>query len=906
MHTKLRALPLAIAQVVATGAFSALIISPVMAQQSAAPAAEPVQSVVVTGSMIKRVDAETAEAVTIIKAETLKDMGVTTLEAALSLVTSNNTTINAASNVGANNGGASTVDLRGLGSSRTLVLLDGQRLANNVTLGGAVDLNTIPFAAIDRIEVLQEGASSLYGSDAIGGVVNFITKKNMVGGEVNVEYSKPSHRGGNSDTFDFSWGHGDLDQDGYNLMVTATISHQKELRAVDRPVSATGFDPARGLVVTNGNYGTAPGSYKDATGNLYQVNGGPGCANTYVVFYQGSCQYLYGAGTDTIPESKSQSGMIQFVKRINGDDTITAQYFLSKYDLIAWTGPMFYNFNMSQATNPTYFPTAANSSQTGGTTAAPDLIDPISAAWTDPANNRYWGNTNTEQRLLLTYAGNRAGWDFSTSFNYSKNQGAYKEEGGIPNFAVIAPGGVISDQINPFGPQSAAGNALLNSSYLNGTMIYGTLTLTSLNGNASHQLGDAFGAGRQAQLGIGFDLKDENIKNSTTTLTPILSPATGVSPFSLEGSRNSKAIYSEMLIPFSKQLDVTVSDRFDQFSDFGHTNNAKLSFAYQPFDILKLRGAASTGYRAPSLVEEYSPNTLGAVPGTMNGPGCPAGSPGIFTATTCQNQGLSLSGGNKQLQPETSQNFDLGIILAPARNLDFTLDYYRIIIRNQIQIIPSTTIYANPTTYANNYVLNNSGTLTPSISEGLQCPTFSASTCGYIIQTEQNTGGKSTDGLDLSGSYTMNLADVGKVRLGLHSQYVMDYHLQPYSGGPQLNLVGQFNQGFEPVVRYQQTLTADWTRDKFGAGLSDHYMSKYQDLNPDATGTVPNVGSYSVWNGYVSYKGFAGFKLVAGINNLFDTKPPFSNQNLTFQAGYNPLLSNPLGRAFYVRGTYSF
>ncbi len=916
MSTKLKALPFAISQIVACGAFSALIISPAMAQQTTAaapaPATEPqVQSVVVTGSMIKRVDAETAEAVTIIKAESLKDMGITTVEAALNLVTSNNTTINAASNVGANNGGASTANLRGLGSSKTLVLLDGQRLANNVVLGSAVDLNTIPFAAIERIEVLQEGASALYGSDAIGGVINFITKKNMVGGEINVGYSKPEKQGGNADTFDFSWGHGDLDTDGYNLMVTATVSHQKELRAVNRSVSATGFDPSRNLAITNGTFGTAPGSFIDSNYNLYQVNGGPGCANTYVVYYNGSCQYLYGAGTDTIPDSKSQSGMVQFTKRLNGDDTFTAQYFLSKTDLIAWTGPMFYNFGMTPATNPTYFPTVANSTWItnvagAGSAAPPNLSGPINVAWTDPANQRYWGNNNTEQRLLLTYSGNRAGWDFSTSFNWSRNAGTYNEEGGIPNFAVIAPGGIISNLINPFGPQSAAGNALLNSAYLNGSMNYGELTLTSLNGNASHQLGDAFNAGRQAQIGVGFDIKNESINNASTTLATVLSPATGFSPFSIEGSRKSQALYSEVLVPVSKRLDVTIADRFDEFSDFGHTNNAKLSFAYQPSDFVKIRGAASTGYRAPSLVEEYSPNTLGATPGTMDGPGCPAGSPGIFTATTCSNQGLTLVGGNKNLQPETSQNFDLGVILSPTRNLDFTLDYYRINVRNEIQTIPSTAIYANPTTYANYYVLNPQGTLTPSISEGLDCPTYHAATCGYIIQTEQNTGGITTDGLDLSGSYLLNLADSGKIRFGLHSQYVMDYRLQTYTGGPQLNLDGQFNQGFEPVVRYQQTITADWTRDKFGAGLNNHYMSRYQDFAPYANGSIANVDAYSVWNGYVSYKGFAGFKLVAGINNLFNTAPPFSNQALTFQAGYNPLLSSPIGRAYYLRGTYSF
>ncbi|MBV8634664.1 MAG: TonB-dependent receptor, partial [Burkholderiaceae bacterium] len=197
-------------------------------------------------------------------------------------------------------------------------------------------------------------------------------------------------------------------------------------------------------------------------------------------------------------------------------------------------------------------------------------------------------------------------------------------------------------------------------------------------------------------------------------------------------------------------------------------------------------------------------------------------------------------------------------------------------------------------------------TLTQSISEGLDCPTYQAATCGYIIQTSQNTGGITTDGLDLSASYLLKLADFGKVRFGLHSQYVMDYRLQTYTGGPQLSLDGRFNQGFQPVIRYQQVLSADWSRDNVGAGLVNHYLSKYQDYAPDGSGNIVNVGSYSIWNAYFSYKAMPGLKLVGGINNLFNTNPPFSNQNQNWQSGYNSVFSSPLGRAYYLRGTYSF
>jgi iron complex outermembrane receptor protein len=368
----------------------------------------------------------------------------------------------------------------------------------------------------------------------------------------------------------------------------------------------------------------------------------------------------------------------------------------------------------------------------------------------------------------------------------------------------------------------------------------------------------------------------------------------------------SEAAYMELNVPVTKQADFTVSDRQDRYSDFGTTNNAKLAFAYQPFSILKIRVAASTGFRAPTLVEEYSPNTFGALFGNMVGPGCASGNyTTVFSQLNCISQGLSLNGGNPNLKPETSQNFDLGFVVEPIHNLDVTVDYYRINLRNEIQVLPGATIYGNPTTFANLYVLNNAGTLTPAPAANIQCPTPQAATCGYIITTLQNTGSITTDGFDLSASYVMD-SDYGKFRVGLEGTFVTGFRLSEYPGGPQLSLAGQFNQGNQPVIRWQHLLTLDWAYQNFGAGLNNHFTEHYHDYLPDAAGDILTVGNYSIWNGYVSFKPIPALKLLAGINNLLDTNPPFSNQEQNWQAGYNPIFSSPLGRTFYGRITYDF
>jgi iron complex outermembrane receptor protein len=872
-------------------------------QTSAEPA---LQEIVVTGSLIKRPNAETAEAVTIVKMDALKDMGVTSVEQALALITSNNSsTVSTASNIANFNGGASFASLRGLGGGRTLVLLDGQRLASNVNFGGSVDLNTIPFAAIDHIEVLREGASSLYGSDAIAGVINFITKKDYTGGELNGNFAHPQHAGGSSYNGDVTYGIGNLESDGYNFMIAANFAEQKELTASQRGFASTGYNAQLGLANFNGPYGPAPGSYTDNNGSLWQV-GYPGCGGlSKVVAVAGSCQYLYSAAVDLIPASKSESVLLSFTKTLPANNQLSVQYFYSRFDLTTWGGPQEYFFNIDQSSP--YYPTAGESSCVGTcSTATPALGGPLSVGWTDPNNNRYFGNINTEQRALLTFSGDNGGWNYSTTFDWSMNKGVQQVRGGEANYATIAPGGLLSNSINPFGPQSAAGNALLNSAYTNGNLEVGNLAMYDLNGHLGHDLGDVFDAGRPAAFALGFDYKDEQIVNDPTQLATTLYTATYYPPFSISGSRVSEAAYVELNVPVAKNAEFTVSDRQDRYSDFGTTNNAKVSFAYQPFSILKLRGAASTGFRAPTLVSLYSPQTFGATQGNMNGPGCASGNYNtVFSQLNCISQGLTLSGGNPNLKPETSQNFDLGFVIEPIQNLGITVDYYRINLKNSIGGVPSTAIYSNPTTFAADYVLNNAGTLSPASAANLQCPTPQAATCGYILTTSSNTGATTTDGFDLSANYLINTS-VGKFRIGLEGTLVTDYKLQQYTGGPELNILGQFNQGVQPIIRWQHLLTADWTYQNYGAGISNQFTEHYVDMYPDAAGNLLTVGNYSLWNGYVSFKPIQSVKLLVGINNLFDTNPPFSNQNENWQAGYNPIYSNPVGRTFYGRVTFDF
>jgi iron complex outermembrane receptor protein len=900
---------------------ASLMSSSAMAQQApaAAPDASPdLQEIVVTGSMIKRVNAETAEAITILKSDDLKAQGIENVEQALNTLTSANPSVNIASAVGTFSGGGTYANMRGLGNGRTLVLLDGQRLAPNAFNGLGVDLSGIPFSAIDSLEVLREGASALYGSDAIAGVINFKTKQNFQGGQVQVNFDHPQEAGGGSGEADFTFGHGDLASDGYNFLITASYTKQEELQATQRGFSAYGFNPAGGVTATN-YPGSWPGMVLDNNGNLWQ-SGYPACeGNPQLTRYYGDCSYRYSAATDLLPQSHAISGMAEFTKALPDNNKLQIQYFWTQSQLTGYSGPMFYLFQMNPASP--YFPKASQltcdrgPANCGG--LAPDLTDPIDAIWSDPNNNRYSGNVNTAQRVLVTFSGSNGGWDYSADVNYSKNTNDNRNVGGYPNEAVLAPGGVLSTLINPFGPQSAAGQALINSSYINGVYQVGEYTRWSVDGNISHPLGDAFNSGTPATFAMGASVGGERYTNGTTPYNDLVSAATGLTDSYVEGTRQVQAAFIELDVPITKALDLDISDRQDRYSDFGTTNNAKVQVRYQPIEMLTFRGTASTGFRAPTLYNLYSPPFLAASSSGTMGQGNPFCAPGHYTAewtqATCQAQGIGLYGGNKNLTPETSQNFDFGVVIEPIQDMGVTLDYFRVLVKNAIGTVPSNAIYGNPTNFASYITTATSGqfagTLPPTIAEASACQPYTAPTCGYINLQNSNTGRVTTDGFDLSVQYLQHTS-IGTFREDLEGTAVTQFLEQQYNGGPELNMVGNLQiQGLNPAFRWQHNVRVDWTSPgkMWGGGLSDRFYTGYVDEFPDGNGNLRHVGSYSLVDGYVSVKPIDPLTVLFGIKNILNTSPPFTNASQNnFASGYNALIADPLLRNFYINLKYTF
>ena len=326
---------------------------------------------------------------------------------------------------------------------------------------------------------------------------------------------------------EFSLGHGDLANDGYNFMITGSYQKQQELRATQRDFSASGFDPARGYTSTN-NPGSWPGTFLDSNGNEFQ-SGYPACVgNPLLTTYFGNCAYRVSSATDLLPKSSEASAMVSFIKALPANNTIQLQYFYTQSEVTAWSGPMFYFFPLDQASP--YYPT-------GGTADLRRRRGELRRHGTGSGRWRLCDLDRPRERSLqrqhqcraagsLTFAGSNGGWDYTTGINWSKNNNDNRNVGGYPDEkrAGARTRRYLSDLINPFGPAEPAGQALINSSYVNGVYALGEDTRWSVDAHASHPLGDAFNAGNPATFALGASFGGEHFQYATTPYNDVGAP----------------------------------------------------------------------------------------------------------------------------------------------------------------------------------------------------------------------------------------------------------------------------------------------------------------------------------------------------------------------------------------------
>jgi iron complex outermembrane receptor protein len=897
----------------AFGGTLALGVAPAFAQQQ-------LERVEITGSAIKRIDAETAVPVTIIKVEELRKEGITTVEQVVSRLSAGQQAQGTSQSVGLGTGGASFANLRGLGQNKTLVLLNGRRLANNAIDSSAPDLNMIPFAALERVEVLRDGASALYGTDAIGGVINFITRKDYTGGTITLGADSPQHPGGKSTSANIGFGFGDLSKDRFNVFGFLDYQKQKELTAAQRPIIND-----RSIKTSPT---TSPGQYNQ--GGAVQNPSYPTCgspdgiplgtvttdANGNVLYTSQDCGYLYARKVDLIPVTERKTGFIKGTLQIADQHQLGLEYFISQNNNATkiagvpygalWMNPGTKYYPGAGITplpsaftlDPTYLPAGAP------TGALPGVIK---LRWRDTfSGGRQEATDNTQQRFIASLEGAVAGWDYRTGFSYNENKLTDKLTGGYTDGTIITPG-VLNGTINPFGDQDAAGAALLTSALAKGTLFTAKGQVYTLDAQASRDLGDWFHAGRPAAIALGAEYRREKFQEiGNPPFDTLVISSTGFDPATdNEGSRNVEAVYAELNMPVLKELEFTASLRYDRYSDFGNTTNPKVSFRYQPAKQVLVRGSYSTGFRAPSLYDINAPQTYTNTANNWDDPvRCPGGNaiPGVSPSDNCAVQFMSLIGGNKNLKPETSKNYTVGLVFEPVVDFNASVDFWWIELKHQIGGLADTTIFGDPTKYAGLFHRAPDGSLS---TDGSLCPGVN---CGYVEDTTMNLGGVKTSGLDLGANYRLRAGEAGNLTFGFNGTYVNKFDYQNEANGAWFHNVGVYAGGVAlssggggPAFRWQHALSANWARGPWGLGVVNHYKSGYIDQDPSNT-----VGAYSTWDLYGTWQPIKAVSLTFGVRNLFDKLPPYSNQSATFQVGYDPRFADAVGRTYYLRGSYSF
>ncbi|NHZ37164.1 TonB-dependent receptor [Massilia rubra] len=885
-----KALSAAIRRLCAGGALLGAGVLALPAQaQSPAEGAQPMQKVEIVGTSIRqRLASQTALPISTIRAEDFAKQGLSTVQEVLATIPMNQTSVGSSQSVGSGTGGRAEANLRGLGSDKTLVLLNGRRLANHPFFADTVDLNIIPVAALERVEVLRDGASAIYGSDAIGGVINFVTKRSYRGMEVSVEAHEPAGSGGGDEQrINFTGGWGDLGTDGYNLLGIVDFHRQSTLMATDRDFARTGVRPERGLYQTSGT--TFPANFFSDEGIAGNPSYASGCRPPYSIPNQSgapNCRFDSTQFVDLIPLTKQETFLGRFSKKIGAEHTATLEYLHSRSTNEAHVAPPpLAGIGLTMSNTSPFYPGAGITPAVAGLTG-----EPLDVSWRPLVTGKREGlDVSLTDRLLAGMEGTAGGWDYNLGLSYAVGRARSAFTNGYVVDARIIEG-VGNGLLNPFGEQTPAGNDYLRQSLLQGEYLRAKIKSGAIDFKASRELMTLPAGALGFALGGEFR-RDEADYRVNRELASQASSSGYADAQDQSGSRNIGAVFTELNIPVIKDLEVNLAARYDDYTDFGHSFNPKVALRWQPSKQVLLRGSFNKGFRAPTLYDLHGPQTTTNTGNPWNDPVlCPGGKavPGANPNISCDQQQNIRGGGNPEVKPERSRTYSAGVVLEPTTNLTLTADYWDIRLKDQISALAEESIFGEYQKYQNLYFYNAARTR-----------------LDYVLAITQNLGEVKTRGVDLGMLWRLQRDQLGNFTLGVEGTYVDRYDYQNERNGPFTVNAGRFADA-SPVFRWRHTATLGWTRGPVNMTLSNRYLSGYDD-QPDAEGVVPGrVGHYSTWALAGTYTANQKVSVTAGVKNLLDDDPPFTVQSTTFQQGYDPRYTDPLGRTFYVRATYKF
>jgi iron complex outermembrane recepter protein len=842
------------------------------------------QEVIVTGSRIKRADAETAENVQIISGADILSSGQETMADYLRTISSTfGNSFNEASGTDSFAPGAASIGLRGLSGKDTLILLNGRRITNyglfqNLS-DSFVDLNVIPLAAIDHIEILKSGGSAIYGSDAVAGVINIILKHDSTEKAVEAGTRFTTEGGANARDANVRLGFGDFASQGFNVFVTGSVYKRDQLLFSQRDNTSSQdysnlIDGVNAYHIGN-QYATAtPGPFPTCG-----TNGLPGAVIANGSYGPG-CYYNDANELPLSPETQ------------RANLTATADLRVSD----AWTayGDLFFS---NEETKNNFTPDTLNGGTivvnpaTGGATSISNILpgtNPSSlGGMPTPINFGFQsvGDRNSEvvsntYRVIAGIKGTWLGWDIDSGYGHSENHVSVEDFNAInaPNLVADIADGAY-DFLDPASTPAANAALRITESYAS------VAKLDTFDLKGSKGLFDL--PGGPMTLAVGTEVRHESVDDQPGAALES-GEVMNYGVTTVVASRNVYAAFGEFDFPILKSLDADLALRDEYYSGNIHNNlRPQVTVRWQPLSEITLRAVAADGFRAPSLAE--SANSVSLAHQTVQDPLDPQQRP---TETVGY-----ITGGNPLVKPETSKNLDLGIVVSPLSNLNLSADYYTIFLYHVIAPNASAQqIISDPASYPGELVRSADGTVV--YAEAL-----------YTNEFEIHTSG-----LDVNADYTIPVWGASKVRLAVSGTSVFRFGV---------NQAGQWSEfegsngwdylspiaGGGPVPRFKGSASATWQNPAWSAGAVLNYTGSYANA-ADAYGlTQTNVASFESVDLNGEYRGLKNFKFALTVVNLFNRQPPYDSAALNFlEPGtpYDPYTYDDFGRMVDFHVTYTF
>lgn len=856
---------------IAFGAVSGLSLSnAALAQETEEAEAQVVEKIQVTGSRIKRADMEGALPVTVIDRAAIEFSGQTSV-ADLLRNTSFNSTGSFRPQSGSSAQGVSQINLRGLGASRSLVLVDGRRLARSPSTGATQDLNGIPAAAVERIEILTDGASAVYGSDAIGGVVNIITRKDFNGVELKIGAAQVDVEGGDREEGSIIFG---TSSDEGSMLGGVSWNSRDIIfaRAFDWYTPGGSFysQNFRDYNRTDASWTRIPGACDQ--GEFYTIPYGP--AITDSAGENNRCGFNFAS----VSADEASTGNVGFFLNsryeINDDWSIFSNMNISKSSSFGRYAPSlaFVDVDAASPNNPTnpdspYYDPAFNHSIYD--TAADPLVGSNSVS----ILHRFAGLGNRDNDvdnylsdLLVAVEGDIDG--VLVEFGVRRNKSRTYDVG--RNYVVIP---IAEEYMN-------AGTYLVGDLDRNSADVLNSMKAT-ISRIGDYNQDEVFGSvqfdlfdmdGGTAVAIVGGEWRDIFYSDQYDSLSEggVIGGSAGNSA---GGTRQVKAAYVEAVFPIQDNLEVTTAARYDSYNDYGSDVSPKVSVRYNPIDELVLRASYGEGFRAPSLdiltqKESFSADSV------RDPQHCLA----VGLAETCSDQIDAYVIANPFLESETSTQYAFGIAYEAAEWVDFSLDYFNIEIDNRIKAFSSGELV--------NLVNTNQ-----SLPAGMSVARNQFGEIERITRGFGNQGTLDTAGLDLNLNTRFDFNEMGALRSNLSMSYTAKYEVD---GADQLD--------FSAFPAYRGVLSNVYSIGDFDLAWNMNIIGDTARLSgaeylPVSTWITNDVN--------VSYNAPWGGKVTVGSNNI-GGKAPILGTDPDGSREYNFSLYDGYGRIVYARYTQSF